>query len=190
VRDQARALAAAGADVTLFCYGTGEGRAPADLRLVRVPRALSPRALRAGPSALKPFADALLAGALAGKQRHRPFAAALAHNGEAALAALAARAVTALPVIYVAHTLLGCELDAYAPRPLEALARGVGDSLDRTLAMRADGVLALCRDAARRLGPHARGPVELLPPGLEPAPAPDPALVERSCVRLGVAPGR
>ena len=37
VRDQAQALAAAGADVTLFCYGHGSGEEPPGLRIVRIP---------------------------------------------------------------------------------------------------------------------------------------------------------
>ncbi|RIL05485.1 MAG: hypothetical protein DCC71_10275, partial [Proteobacteria bacterium] len=60
--DQARALQDAGARVTLACYGTGEGEPPRDLALVRSP--LAPRALRSGPSAGKPIADAALAATL------------------------------------------------------------------------------------------------------------------------------
>jgi glycosyltransferase involved in cell wall biosynthesis len=189
VRDQVRALGAAGAEVTLFCYGSGDAPTPDGLRLVRVPRALSPRPLRAGPSPGKPVADALLAGRFAGEQRRRPFAAALAHNGEAALAALAARRVAPVPVVYVAHTLLGQELDAYFPPTLAPAARWLGDALDRTIAARADAVLALSQAAERRLAPHARGPVQRVPPGLDPGPAPDRAQLEESCARLGLAPG-
>ena len=61
VAEQVRALAAAGARVTLFCYGSGEGEPPEGLEIVRVPRRLSPRSLRAGPGLGKPLADAALA---------------------------------------------------------------------------------------------------------------------------------
>ena len=151
-RDQAGALAAAGADVTLFCYGRGSGPTPPGVSLVRIPRALSPRRVRAGPSFAKPFADAVLAAALARAQRSRPFDVALAHNAEAALAALCVRAFTGLPVLYVAHTLLGLELASYAPAALRPGLDRIGRRLDRTLATRVDGVLALCSEAAKRLG--------------------------------------
>jgi glycosyltransferase involved in cell wall biosynthesis len=158
--------------------------------VVRVPRAISPRALRAGPSPGKPIADLALAGALARAQRARRFDAALAHNGEAALAALAVRKLVQVPVIYVAHTLLGCELDAYLPAALGAMARRAGDALDRGLAARCDGVIALCREAATRLGRHARAPLTVIPPGLDPRPPPDAEEILRTCTHAGVTPGR
>ena len=148
------ALAAAGADVTLFCYGSGSGPTPPGVSLVRIPRALSPRRVRAGPSPAKPFADAALAAALARAQRSRPFDVALAHNAEAALAALCARACTGLPVLYVAHTLLGLELASYAPAALRPGLDRIGRRLDRTLATRVDGVLAL--SLRSREAPRAR----------------------------------
>ena len=89
VAQQARALEAAGASVTLICYGSGTGPVPGSLDIVRIPRALSPRRLRAGPSIAKPLADAALVGAYLGAHRRRRFAVALAHNAEAALVGLA-----------------------------------------------------------------------------------------------------
>ena len=52
VRDQLRALRAAGADPTLLCYGTGDGETPPDLDVIRSPSALSAIPLRAGPRRL------------------------------------------------------------------------------------------------------------------------------------------
>jgi glycosyltransferase involved in cell wall biosynthesis len=189
VREQARALRAAGADVTLFCYGTGEGPAPPDLSLVTAPAVLSPAALRAGPSLGKPLADALLARRLAAAARSARLDAVLAHNVEAGVAALLVRARTRVPVVYVAHTLLAAELDAYLPRKLAPLARRAGAALDCALAAAADAVIALSHEGARRLAPHARGPVEVIPPGLDPAPPPDLGAVRRACQRAGVDPG-
>jgi 1,2-diacylglycerol 3-alpha-glucosyltransferase len=189
-RDQARALAGAGAGVTLFCYGSGEGAAPADLDVVRVPGLLSPAALLAGPSAGKPLADAALAARFAAEARRRRFDVALAHNAEAALAALLVRRLTRVPVVYVAHTLLGLELDAYATPALAGVARRAGGALDAALASRADGVLTLCSAAAERLAASARGPLEIVPPGLTPQPPPAADGVERACARCGVEPGR
>ena len=189
-RDQARALAAAGADVTLFCYGRGEGPEPSGVELVRIPRALSPRRLRAGPSPGKPFADVALAAALARAQRERPFDVALGHNGEAAFACLAARAATGLPLLYVAHTLLGHELSSYAPAWLRPGLDRIGRRLDRALAARADGVLALSPEAAKRLGDDARGPLAVIPPGLDAGPPPSPGEIARACERFGLERGR
>ncbi len=189
-RDQALALRAAGAEVTLFCYGTGSGPESPGLPLVRIPRALTPRRLRAGPSPGKPLADAALAAALLRAQRRQPFDLAVAHNGEAALIALCARAATGLRFVYVAHTLLGLELSSYAPAAVRPALDRAGRRLDRMLAARADGVLALSAEAAKQLGAEARGPLAVIPPGLDPAPPPAPEAVARACARFGLTPGR
>jgi glycosyltransferase involved in cell wall biosynthesis len=170
--------------VTLFCYGSGEGDAAEDVEIVRIPKALSPRSLRAGPSPGKPLADVALAQRLATAPGR--FDAVIAHNGEGALTALLVRGVLRAPVVYVAHTLLGNELDAYAPAPIGGLARRFGDAVDRGVAARADAVIALCADAARRLGRFAKGPVEVIPPGLDPMPPPDAAEIDAACARAGV----
>jgi len=172
--EQARALAAAGAEATLVTYAPG----PRQLRA------------RSGPSPGKPIADAVLATryhALCARQR---FDAALAHNAEAAVAAIAVRARTGVPVVYVAHTLLGHELSAYAPERMRPWVDPLGAAIDRWIARRADAILALCEDARSALAPHARGPVEVIPPGLEPRPAPDEDAQQIACREAGVSPGR
>jgi glycosyltransferase involved in cell wall biosynthesis len=188
-RDQALALRAAGADVTLFCYGAGSGPDPAGLPLVRIPRLLTPRRLRAGPSLGKPLADAALVAALVRAQRARPFDLALAHNGEAGLVALCARSATGLRFVYVAHTLLGLELSSYAAAALRPALDRAGRRIDRMLAARADGVLALSSEAAKQLGAEARGPLAVIPPGLDPAPEPAAEEIARACARFGLTPG-
>jgi glycosyltransferase involved in cell wall biosynthesis len=175
--------------VTLFCYGAGSGPEPAGLPLVRIPGVLSPGRLRAGPSLGKPLADAALVAALVRAQRARPFDVALAHNGEAGLVALCARAATGLRFVYVAHTLLGLELSSYAPAAARPALDRLGAQLDRLLASRADGVLALSAEAAKQLGRNARGPLAVIPPGADPAPAPSPESVARTCARFGLTPG-
>ncbi len=155
-----------------------------------MPRLLSPWRLRAGPSPLKAPADAALAAAFAAAHRRRRFEVALAHNAEAALAALAVRPLTRVPVIYVAHTLLGYELATYGPPALGATLDAAGRTLDRWIASRVDGVVALGRRAERALAPHARGPLAVIPPGLDPAPDPEPASVAGACARFGLEPGR
>jgi glycosyltransferase involved in cell wall biosynthesis len=188
--EQARALGRAGAEVTLVCYGRGAGAAPADLALVRTPARLSPRSHRAGPRAGKPVADAALLAALVRAQRARLFDAVLAHNAEAALVAIAARAITRVPVVYVAHTLLECELATYGPRALGRSLDQVGRRLDRAIAARADAVVALTRRGAERLSASAHRPVAVIPPGLDPRPAPKSEAIARTCARHGLEPGR
>jgi len=195
--EQAGALRAAGADVVLVVYGSGAGALPEAARgvpIARVPRALSAARLASGPSPAKPVADVALAAVLVRAHRRRPFDVVLAHNAEAALAALAARPLIRRPVVYVAHTLWRHELASYAPAPLARrlaapLAR-LGAGLDAALARRCDGVIALAPSAARALGPHARGPLAVLPPALAPGPDPAPADVAAACAHRGLAPGR
>ncbi|UCE84889.1 MAG: glycosyltransferase family 4 protein [Deltaproteobacteria bacterium] len=181
--EQARALLRAGALPTLICYGRGRGPDPADLDVLRASRALSPRRLRAGPSPLKPFADLSLLAALVRAHRRRRFDVVIAHNAEAALVALAARARLRLPVVYAAHTLLARELPSYAPRSVAGPLSRIGAALDARLARRADAVLALSAAGAAALEPHARGRVAVIPPGLEPAPAPSADAIAQTCER-------
>ncbi len=189
-RDQALALQRAGADVRLLCYGRGCGPLPADLLLERIPSWLSPRRLRAGPGPGKPLADLALARACVASHRRRPFEIALAHNAEAALAALCARARIGVPVIYLAHTLLGVELASYGPRSLRPPLDRIGCALDAWIASRADAVIALARAAGGVLAAAPGARVEVIPPGLDPRPAPDPARLARTLARHSLEPGR
>jgi glycosyltransferase involved in cell wall biosynthesis len=189
-REQARALARAGADPLLVTYGRGPLPAPDDLPWLPIAPALSPRGARSGPSAAKLLADAALAVHWIRVGRRGGFAAALAHNAEAAAAGIAARPATGVPVVYVAHTLLEWELPTYgAPSRRRALA-ALGRSADRQLARRADAVVVLCDDARVHLAPHASGPVVRIPPGhvVEPPPSAEPQ--RAACARAGVEPGR
>ncbi len=188
--DQARALRDAGAEVTLFVHGRGAGALPTDLNVVAAPAALSPRRLRAGPSLLKPLAHAALARRLASESAHRPFDALLAHNAEAALLCLAARARIGAPLVYVVHALWRHELPAYGPTAASGLLARAGAALDRSLARRCDAILTLCASAHDALEPLARGPAALIPPGLAPATAPDPESLAAACTHHGLEPGR
>jgi len=190
VREQARALTRAGASTTVLCYGTGNGASIDDIAIDRIPRALSARKLRAGPSLFKPIADAALVGTLVAAQRRHRFDVALAHNAEAGLAALAARPMTRVPVVYVAHTLLGEELPHWGPTVLDRTLAATGRAFGRLLARRCDGVLALCEAAAARFRTSASGPVAMIPPGLDPTPAPSVGERSRACARFGLSPGR
>lgn len=178
VTHQARALARIGVDVQLFAYGRGVGEPPADLDCVFTPRAFSPKAMRSGPTLAKFGADAALFQTYLRAGRSRPFDVVFAHNAEAAFVALAARPRLRTPVIYVAHTLLRHELSAYGPESLRNSISQVGGAIDRFIARRADGIIALCDDAKRDLASIARGPVAVIPPGLDPQAAPEPRSVD------------
>jgi glycosyltransferase involved in cell wall biosynthesis len=201
VAEQARALSRAGAEVTLLCYGHGQredggGRATLDalrsagVSLALAPAALSRTPLGAGPSARKPLADAALLATLLAAERHQRFDAILAHNVEAACVALAARALSGTPVVFVAHTLLGGELPTYAPIRLARAANAVGRQLDRQLARRADAIITLSAAAETALRPMASGPLCRIAPALEPVPPPSPQDVELACRSHGLAQGR
>jgi glycosyltransferase involved in cell wall biosynthesis len=184
-RDQALALQAAGARVCVVCYGAGEG-ASHGLELVRIGAALSPRGFRSGPRLTKPLADLALARRLLRLQRERALDAVLAHNAEAALVALAARALGGAPVVYVAHTLCEEELSAYAPDRLRRAIDPLGRVLDLAIARRVDATIALGEFAAARLGSRTRGPLEVIPPGSERRPAPSGREIDEACARHGL----
>lgn len=186
--DQARALQAAGARVTLVCYGRGDGPPPDDLTLVRAP--FAPRKLASGPSAMKPIADLALAATLVRAHRRTPFDAVLAHNAEAASAALLARGAMRRPVVYVAHTVLRFELETYAAPRFASKLRRIGAAIDRAIVQRADAVIVLARAGERALAPLARGPVRRIAPALAPKPSPSPDAIAAACARYGLEVGR
>lgn len=204
-RDHALALSRAGAELAFFCYGRGRGSAPPGLALERVPSWVSPRGLGSGPSAGKPLADLALAQRFARAQRELRFDVALAHHAEAAVAALWVRARTGVPVIYLAHTLLGHELSCYAPPRWKRGLDRLGRRIDAWLGRRCDGAIALCEaaaaelrdlrapqrgDAARAPGAESAAQVVAIPPGLAPQAAPTDAEIERACARQGLRRGR
>ena len=144
-QEQAIALRAAGAEVTLLTYASEASDSPKDARrnpgegiaLHQRPverwRALdgfdhrtspgwtSPRSLRSGPSWAKPFGDLGLAmtlrHALASSRLDDAYDAILTHNAEAALIALHALPKARPPILYCVHTLLENELSAYLKGP-------------------------------------------------------------------------
>ena len=188
VAAQARALREAGAEVTLFCYGSGDGRPHPGIDVVRTPAAAAPKRLRAGFDGAKLGADRALLARFLEAHRAHPFDAVLAHNAEAGLLALAARARCGVPVVYVAHTLWRAELESYLPRALTGPATLGGHALDALLARGADAVLALSEVGRRALARHAGGEVARIVPGLEPEHSPHPDDVAAVCFRHGLSP--
>lgn len=193
--EQARALTAAGTRTTLLCYGRGSGDAPGDLERIAPPAWLAPRAMGSGPRWTKPVADLALLGtwhaaARRAGQRQQPFEFLLAHNAEAAIIALMARRTTRVRVVYVAHTLWQHELSAYLPEGLAREAGRAGRQIERSIARRADGIIALSEATQQALSPYARAGVALIPPSFETRPSPDAQAQSQSCLQHGLVPGR
>lgn len=138
VRDTALALRRRGHEVFLVVYGYGAGEDTADVRIVRSARIPGMRRLRAGPSLLKPAADAAMIAALRRLLRAEPIDVVHAHNYEGLLVALAAR--PRAPITYHAHNAMADELPYYFLGCGRLAA--AGRVFDRALPRRADAVIA------------------------------------------------
>ena len=189
VAEHTRALVRSGVEAELFTYGSGVGEHPSDLNCIATPGWLSPNTMRSGPTLAKFPADAGLLSTYIRRARVQPFDVAFAHNAEAAMIALAGRAVLKTPVIYVAHTILRHELSAYGADAIDFILANLGGMVDRFIGRHADGIVALCNDAKRDLGSIARGPVDVIAPGLDPTPSPTDEQVARACAKFAITPG-
>jgi len=136
--DTARVVRDRGHEVHLVVYGHGVGSGDAQdmagIELHRCARVPGLTRTAAGPSLLKPMADAALVHTLRGVVRAHGIEVIHAHNYEALLAALAARGA---PVVYHAHNAMGDELPHFLP-----MGGPLGRLLDRVLPRRATGVIA------------------------------------------------
>lgn len=114
------------------------------------------------------------------------FDAILAHHAEAALLALHTLPRSRPPVVYCAHTLLEHELPQYfVPAGRHALA-AIGRSIDRRIARRAEGWIALTRSAERVIQAATTRPGRCLAP---PLPDPSVALETREASAVARAHG-
>jgi len=165
----------------------------------RSPAWTTPRSMKAGPGWGKPRADLglglALNDALASKMlQNSYYDAILTHNVEACFVALSVRKVrheSSPPIIFCVHTLLGEELSTYSNylkdkrnnsisspaleadkrlrRRLRKLVDASGRGLDRAVARRVDGWIALTQSSHRVMRRHSNRPGALIPP-----PLPDP----------------
>jgi glycosyltransferase involved in cell wall biosynthesis len=217
-QEQAIALRAAGAEVTLLTYGSGRKLASDDVARNRSAehwRALdgfdhrnspdwtSPDSLRSGPSWAKPLADLGLAMTLrdtiASCGPDDAYDAILTHNAEAALVALHALPRPRPSILYCVHTILGNELSAYfrfsknkgnlrssaMSGPAGLFSRGLdrtGHEIDRWIARRVDGWLALTQSSSCVMRQFSNRPGALVPP-----PVPDPERAHQPLCPVGVA---
>jgi len=150
LRDHARAFVAAGHAAHLITYAHGVGEDSSGLPLHRGTALPWATRTKAGPSLAKPLLDLLLLRTVRQVVRRERLDVIFAHNAEALLVALAARAC---PVIYHAHNTLGDELPHYFGGA--RWAAQVGRIFDRNFPKRAHGVLV----------PHARLAEDLIASG-------------------------
>lgn len=139
LRDHARAFREAGHEAHLITYGFGRGEDDSGLPLHRGPGRAGKTS--AGPSLSKPFLDLGMLFTVRRVVRREGLQVLFAHNYEALLVALAARAC---PVVYHAHNTMADELPHYFRRA--SWAQGVGHLLD----------CSLPRCAAQVIVPHER----------------------------------
>lgn len=169
VREMAENLAATGHEVHLVTYGQGSRFSRPGIRHHRARRLPGDDAMRSGPTLVKPLLDGLMAATLCRVIRRYRIDVVHAHNYEAAVVALVARALTGAAVVYHSHNLLGDELPEYFDARLaRALARAFGRLLDRQVPRRADQVVALCGWSASRLEAYGveAGRLSVVPPAL------------------------
>lgn len=160
----ARALARRGHQVTIACYAHGLGTPDSEYAVVRTPRVPKYGRLRAGPDWVKPFLDLALAARIAAI----PADIVHAHNYEGALAALVARRLTGVPVVYNAHNTMGEELPEYFKHRISRrLAAKLGCLLDKNVPRRADLALGLTESAARTLTGLGCRQVRWVAPGVD-----------------------
>jgi 1,2-diacylglycerol 3-alpha-glucosyltransferase len=144
IRELAQALAERGHRVHLVTYPHGENLAP--IHGLRVHRIKAPTFLAAAPGLgwRRALLDLHLALLLYRVVRRERIDVIHAHNYEGPLIAFLVRALTGVPVVYHSHNALDDEL-AYYFRPgwRQALARRLGQFLDRHVPRRADYSIAL-----------------------------------------------
>lgn len=141
LRDHARAFAEAGHGACLITYAHGTGEDTSGLIVHRGPRLPFARGTRSGPSLGKPLLDLALVRTVRRVAHAERLQVLVAHNYEALLVALAARAC---PVVYHAHNIMADELPHYFHGA--SLARRAGDWFDRVFPRRAQAIAV----------PHAR----------------------------------
>ncbi len=166
VRGMARGLAERGHEVTVVCYAHGDGHLDSNYSVRRTPRIPGYSNLRAGPDWVKPFLDVALIERIASVKADIVHA----HNYEAAIAALMAKQITGIPVVYNAHNTMGEELPTYfQARSMRAIASRFGNWLDKTVPRLADHAVVLNPTAVQTLLELGCDAVSCVEPGVDPA---------------------
>lgn len=161
-----------GHEVHVFTYGLAAPGPLADVVVHRTGRVAVYRGDAPGPTWSKLLLlDPLLALLFARVARRVRFDVIHAHHAEGLLAALPARVLARVPIVYDVHTLLGVELPFYPSLlPRRALV-ATGAFLDRVLPRAADRVIAVSEEIRASLHAHPSGRVPetfVIPNGVEP----------------------
>jgi glycosyltransferase involved in cell wall biosynthesis len=160
-----------GHDVDVFTYHLGARDPETAFGVYRIPNIRTYRKQSPGPSYQKLLlVDPLLAVKLLRALRHRRYDVVHAHHAEGLLAALPARLLLRVPLVFDAHTLLETELPYYRLGVTRGLLRRLGRTLDARLPRFADHVIAVSEDIRTalvdRLG-YSPQAVSVIPNGVE-----------------------
>ena len=162
------ALHSRGHRVNLVTYHWGAGEPPTGLQIQRVPALPGLGPVKAGPSWRKPLLDLLLAHKLVQVVRALDGDVIHTHNVEGLLAALVARRLTGVPVVYHVHNAMGPELHTYFSGRLGRWAGSVaGRWADAHLPRRADQCILLIDDALGYFRQRGVRQVAVVPPGID-----------------------
>jgi len=164
-------LSRRGHHVDVFTYHLGADTAGVEFGIHRIPNIRTYRKQSPGPSYQKlMLLDPLLAVKLVRALRRGRYDVLHAHHAEGLLAALPARLLFRVPLIFDVHTLLETELPYYRMGLSRDLLRRFGRMLDARLPGRADHVIAVSEEIratlTNRFGhpPHA---LSVIPNGVE-----------------------
>ena len=157
-----------GHQVSLVTYHWGAGEPPTGLQVQRVATLPGMGPVKAGPSWRKPVLDMLLAHKLLRVVRDQEADVVHTHNVEGLLAALAARRLTGVPVVYHVHNAMGPELHTYFSGRVGRWAGGAaGRWADAHLPRRADQCILLIDDALGYFRQRGVERVAVVPPGID-----------------------
>jgi len=170
IREMSAAVAARGHEVHVVTYHLGDPPGETPYRIHRIPNVPTYRKMDSGPAWQKPLLDFLLLQRLVQVARRERIQLFHAHNYEAAIAALCARRLTGIPVLYNAVTNMVDELPTYNFIKPRRLAVRLGEYLDRNVPRRADAVTAVSEDLEQFLAERGveRTRLRFLPAGVNP----------------------
>jgi glycosyltransferase involved in cell wall biosynthesis len=165
----AEAVARRGHAVHVVTYHLGQELADPPFVVHRIRDVPFYRRTSPGPTFRKLFLlDPMLVRLLRRLHREINFDLVHAHHYEGLL--VASHALSGVPIVYDAHTLLASELPTYRLALPRRWVRGVAPWLDRHLPRRADRIIAVSetiRHALTTLGASAPGRVHVIPSGVE-----------------------
>lgn len=152
IHQMADALTRRGHEVHVITYHLADSRVTPGYQVHRIPNVRTYRKCSPGPTLQKLLVlDPMLAATLARVLRQGSFDVIHAHHYEGLLAALMARAMRPIPIVFDAHTLLESELPFYGMSMLQRVKRTLGRALDRHLPPRASHVVAVTDELRDKL---------------------------------------